>query len=122
MHCRTFYSDAEITPVKGFLPTGVLVADVQPAGKGYPAVDDGNLAMISFVEPGNAVAKRGRVEGGAVDPAFGKSAEIRGGSIETADIIVKQADLDPTLCGFFEQPGQMLAGSVRPDDIKFQIN
>lgn len=122
MHCIPFYPDTEISPIKGFADSGILIADVEPSGKGYPAVDDSYLAMISFVEPADPVAKRGRVEGRAVNSAAFELAEVGSRSVETSHIVIKEADLDATLCRLFKKSCQMLAGSVSPDNIKFEID
>jgi hypothetical protein len=57
-----------------------------------------------------------------VNAATLKLAEICSRSIKTAHIVIKKTDLNSSLNSFFKKAGKTFPGSVRSDNIKFQID
>jgi hypothetical protein len=53
-----------------FSETGIFAADINPPHEGGLSVDDGHFSVIALVEPGDATAEGGWVEGQAFDAAL----------------------------------------------------
>jgi len=105
--------DPHVAPAGRGLPQpGVDIGDVDAAGEGAAAVDDGDLAVVALVEPGDTPGEGGRVEGAAVHPDPDHLPEEGGGGIEGADVVVQEVDLDPAPGGGDQRIGHQPPGFV----------
>lgn len=100
----------------------IPVRHIDAARKADPAVDNGNLAVITVIELACQPGEHNRHETVHPDAVPAETAHIPPLQAPTAHIIVDEPHLDPLGCLLFEQGDQLPADMVFLDDIVLQMD
>ncbi len=100
----------------------MLVADVEPAGEGDPAIDHDELAVVAVVdlEPSQRTARPARRED--LDPGGAQVAHEGPGQAEPAERVMEQGDRDAGPRPLHERVLQPLPDAVVADDVELDEN
>lgn len=100
----------------------IPVRHIDAARKADPAVDNGNLAVITVIELACQPGEHNRHETVHPDAVPAETEHIPPLQAPTAHIIVDEPHLDPLGCLLFEQGDQLPADMVFLDDIVLQMD